>query len=139
MSATEATTLYTEIGALIKEAKLHMNSDNEMLIHQLELFCIMTICAPPKVFVVCDFGSTWPAIFGKELALFVVAQFVAAVTIPSTFQLHVFGDDVELFFLRLCTVLADQFLSVMVSLMMELVCIEMLSSETSITVARACV
>ena len=96
-----------------------MNSDNEMLIHQLELFCIMTICAPPKVFVVCDFGSTWPAIFGKELALFVVAQFVAAVTIPSTFQLHVFGDDVELFFLQLCTLLADQFLSVMVIVILK--------------------
>ena len=100
---------------------------------------VMVMCAPPAVFFFCDLGDAWPTVFRKELALLAVAQCIATITLPCSFELHFFGDLVKLFLFQLDTFFADQGLPAMLFVIVQLFAVEMLSSEISTTVARACV
>ena len=100
---------------------------------------VMAMCAPPAVFIFCDLGAAWPTAFRKELALLAVAQCVAAIALPCTLELHVFGDLVKLFLFQLDTSCADQCFLALKFVIVQLRLVEMPSSELRTTVARACV
>lgn len=94
---------------------------------------------PPVVLFPCDLGAAWPTVLREELALLAVAQCVAAIAFPCTLQLHFLGDLVKLLLFHLHTSCADQGLSASRFVILQLLAVEMLSSEISTAVARACV